>query len=172
MGHFKATSLQYWSRRFPHHTATVTLGIFWITFLMLWLFILFSAGMAQYLALVMVQHTSSAPLSCSHGLETEQYLNIKQCPSGVHCVIGPTYPSCIPHLLPVIGGVWERLKLKFTILSDFNNMLDLSSEAMMPMLDFQDSFLKHRQKVIHTQTPTLLLMTLLLAVNVNWLVES
>lgn len=96
-------------------------------------------------------HTSYAPLRCSYGLETEQYLSTKWCSSGGQCDMIPPSPSWVPCFSPVVGG-WERLKWKLITLSDFKCMMELSSGGSAHVR-FPGFVPQTQTKSIHTQPP-------------------
>lgn len=98
-------------------------------------------------------HTSYAPLRCSYGLETEQYLSTKWCSSGGQCDMIPPHPRVgyhAFHLLLEDEKDWNGNLSLYQILSAWWSYLQ---EAVL-MLDFQDSFLKHRQNLSTLSLPT------------------
>lgn len=69
------------------------------------------------------------------------------------------------------GGV-RKIEIKIYHFTDFKNMIELSSEDTVPMLDFQDLFLTQTRHYPYPASPQFLLMTILFTAPVNLLVES
>lgn len=112
---------------------------------------LFLASMAQHS--VWSHTTSYVPLRCSYGLETEQYLSTKWCSSGGQCDMTPQPHNWVPCISPVVGGGWERLKLKLIALSYFQVHDRVIFRRYSIHVKFTVFIPQTQTKSIHTQPP-------------------